>query len=91
MLPLYLQIGSDNMGVGTSPDPLSCMAYDNHQYLQEMLELNKSPLTLRGMVAAIKEAHVGPLKLTEGCCDLIAQSLKGACGVAPYRRRSALL
>ena len=43
------------------------------------------------MVAAIKAAHVEPLKVTECCCDLISQFLKGACRVVLYHRRPALL
>ncbi len=55
-----------------------------------MLEEGKSPSTLRGMVAAIKAARVGPQKLAEGCCNLIAQFLKGARRVTPYHRRPAV-
>ena len=68
-------------------DPLSCGARDILQLLQEMLEAGKSPTTLRGMVAAIKAARVGPRKLTEGCCDLINHFLKGARRVHPSRGR----
>jgi len=66
------------------------MAHDILQFLQEMLEKGKSPSTLRGMVAPIKAALVGPWKLTEGCCNLIAQFIKGACRVATYHRRPAI-
>ena len=62
-------------------DPLSCGARDILRLLQEMLEAGKSPTTLRGMVAAIKAARIGPQELTEGCCDLINRFLKGACSV----------
>ena len=68
-------------------DPLSCGACDILQLLQEMLEAGKSPTTLRGMVAAIKAARVGPWKLTEGCCDLINHFLKGARRVHPSQGR----
>ena len=68
-------------------DPLSYGARDILQLLQEMLEAGKSPTTLRGMVTAIKAARVGPRKLTEGCCDLINNFLKGACRVHPSQGR----
>ncbi|KAK0148967.1 Intraflagellar transport protein 74 [Merluccius polli] len=68
-------------------DPLSWGARDILQLLQEMLEAGKSPTTLRGMVAAIKVARVGPWKLTEGCCDLINHFLKGVRRVHPSQGR----
>ncbi len=49
--------------------------------------MGKSPSTLRGMVAAIKAARVGPRKLTKDCCDLITRFLRGARRVAPPPRR----
>ncbi len=64
-------------------DPLSCRAHDILQFLQGMLEEGKPPSTLRGMVAAMKAARVGLWKLAEGCCDLIAQFLKGARRLLP--------
>ena len=66
------------------------MAPDILQFLQEMLEADKSPSTLRGMVAAIKAASVGPHKLATGCCDLIAQFRRGACRVDPSSRRPSV-
>lgn len=41
----------DILGFDSEVDPLSCMVHD---ILQEMLEVGKSPSTLRGMVATIK-------------------------------------
>lgn len=63
------------------------MVPDIPQFLQEMLDMGKSPSTLRGMVAATKAARVGPRKLTKDCYDLITQFLRGARQVAPPPRR----
>lgn len=60
-------------------------------HLIQVLERGKSPSTLRGMVAAIKAARVGPWKLAEDFCDLIAQFLKGPCRVTHYHIRSGIL
>ncbi|KAK0147363.1 hypothetical protein N1851_013231 [Merluccius polli] len=48
------------------------------QFLQEQLAQGKSAATLRGMVAAIKASRVGNWSLSERCCTLISQFLKGA-------------
>ena len=71
-------------------DPLSCTAPDILCFLQDMLEVGKSPSTMRGMVAAIKAARGGGHKLSERCGDLIARFLKGARRVTPYHRRPAV-
>ncbi|KAK7899531.1 hypothetical protein WMY93_020384 [Mugilogobius chulae] len=69
-------------------DALSCTAPVILRFLQEALEKGKSPSTLRGMVAAIKAARVGPHKLSQNCCDLISQFIRGALRIAPGRQRS---
>ena len=56
------------------------MAHNIFQFLHDMLEVGKSPSTLKGMVAAIKAACVGPQQLAEGCCNFIAQFLKETSG-----------
>lgn len=71
-------------------DPLSCTAPDILVFLQEALEKGKSPSTLRGMVAAIKASRLGAQKLSQSCCDLIAQFIRGALRVTPCRRRPSI-
>ncbi len=69
-------------------DPPSCATPDILKFLQDMLETGKSLSTLKGMVAAIKAAWVGPWKLAEACCDLITQFLKGAQAYSPLQKTS---
>lgn len=59
-------------------DPLACGAGDVLLFLQDLLEAGRSPSTLRGMVAAIKAARVGPRKLSEDDCGLLTRFLRGA-------------
>ena len=58
--------------------PLVSTAQHILQFLQEQLAQGKSAATLRGMVAAIKASRVGNWSLSERCCTLISQFLKGA-------------
>ena len=59
------------------------------RYLQELLEAGKSPLTLRGVVAAIKASRVGEARLSVDDSSLLSQSLKGAQRLVPRSRRPA--
>lgn len=63
-------------------DPLTCMAPEILQFLQDLLEAGRSPSTLRGMVAAIKAAREGRYALPVDVSNLVSRFLKGA------RRRS---
>ncbi|XP_053190074.1 uncharacterized protein LOC128373903 [Scomber japonicus] len=62
-------------------DPFSCMAPDILQFLQEMLEADKSPSTLRGMVAAIKAASEAirlPMGFGDGSASLAAWAIRAS-------------
>ena len=72
-------------------DLLSCMAHDILQFLQEMLEVGKSPSTLRGIVTAIKAAMLDLGKWQRVIATLLLSFLKVLVGLLPITECHTLL